>query len=292
MESNTAQVYLNIVGTVIRITTDQEIFPKDLGKLSLFTINPRAFDLDLIIHAVDKLPEPQGICEYRDHGRMDFRTESGYIAYLGSVGITLDGAYMRITKTGSVSCALIKRSAFINTITSRVILEAMDLERHTIENDCFLFHCSYIIHHDKAILFTAPSGTGKSTQADLWNTHRNAEIINGDRAAVAITESGALAMGLPFSGSSGICKNISRRICAIVSLKQASETHIRKLNSLEAFRKVWEGCAIPLGRENLIEKCYDNVMKIIETIPIYSLECTPDESAVLALESVLKGEGL
>ena len=56
-----------------------------------------------------------------------------------------------------------------------------------------------IAFQNKAILFSAPSGTGKSTQADLWQKYvRGVEIINGDRAIIGIEDNGVKAYGLPF----------------------------------------------------------------------------------------------
>ena len=292
MAAKTVYTYLNIVGSVVRIAADKDIFPENLRKLSMFLVAPQAYDLDLTIRAVDKLAEPEGICEYRDGGRVDYRTDDGSITYFGSVGETVDGAYIRIHKKGAVSHAQVKRSAFGDTITSRVILEALDIEHLAIKNRCFLFHCSYIIYKGKAILFTAPSGTGKSTQANLWHSLRNAEIINGDRAGVLVNNSGIFAIGLPFSGSSGICKNITSPIGSIVSLSQAPETSICKLNPVLAFQKIWEGCSVPRGSEELTAFCCDTVMEVINSVPVFSLACTPDETAVAALESALKCEGL
>ena len=48
------------------------------------------------------------------------------------------------------------------------------------QNRIIHLHSSYIIYHDKAILFTGPSGIGKTTQAELWRDYQGAEIINGD----------------------------------------------------------------------------------------------------------------
>ena len=46
------------------------------------------------------------------------------------------------------------------------------------ERDTFLFHCSAVAVDGKAYLFTAPSGTGKSTHTRLWRE------VFGDRAVM------------------------------------------------------------------------------------------------------------
>ena len=89
----------------------------------------------------------------------------------------------------------------------------------------FLLHSSFIKWKDKAILFTAPSGTGKSTQADLWEKYENAEIINGDRSGIRKMDGKWTAYGLPIAGSSGIYKNISY-ICIITGERKQTNTII------------------------------------------------------------------
>ncbi len=70
-----------------------------------------------------------------------------------------------------------------------------------------------------AVLFTAPSGTGKSTQAELWRKHRGASIINGDCTLIAEDDGVFTAFGFPFSGTSGIFENRKAPIAAVVYLR-------------------------------------------------------------------------
>lgn len=55
----------------------------------------------------------------------------------------------------------------------------LSLERRMNSYKSYILHSSYIVYQEQAILFSAPSGTGKSTQADLWKKYRDIEIING-----------------------------------------------------------------------------------------------------------------
>lgn len=51
------------------------------------------------------------------------------------------------------------------------------------EKDCFLMHGAVVAWKDQGYLFTAPSGTGKSTHLALWKKYLGdqAEVINGDK---------------------------------------------------------------------------------------------------------------
>ena len=151
-----------------------------------------------------------------------------------------------------------------------------------------ILHAAYIAWEEKAILFTAPSGTGKSTQAELWRTYRNAEIINGDRAVILPREGALWAGGLPFAGSSRYCKDRTLPLAAVVYLKQAPETSIRSLKGLEAVRRIWEGVCVNSWNRQDVDTAMGLVEALLGQVPVLELACTPDETAVNALESHLR----
>ena len=74
-------------------------------------------------------------------------------------------------------------SALLNTGNYK-IFNALALEKVLIAHESIILHASYVNYNGKAILFTAPSGTGKSTQAALWEEYKGAEIVNGDRVII------------------------------------------------------------------------------------------------------------
>ena len=76
------------------------------------------------------------------------------------------------------------------------------LDRRMIEYGGLILHCAYINHRGKGILFSAPSGVGKSTQAALWEKYRGSEIVNGDRTLLRKKEGKWLACAWPVCGSS------------------------------------------------------------------------------------------
>lgn len=176
---------------------------------------------------------------------------------------------------------------------SRNIIEAIKLEQILNEFNGFILHSSFINWQNKGILFSAPSGTGKSTQADLWNKYENAEIINGDKAGVRKIDDRWIAYGLPFAGTSGIYKNKKAEICHIIILKQGKENKLTKLSQREAFIKLYSETTIHTWDKNYQENIVNMITDVVQSVPIYQYECLPDKSAVDFLkEQIIKDRDL
>jgi len=163
----------------------------------------------------------------------------------------------------------------------------IDFETMLIEKHRLCLHAACVDTHLGGILFSGPSGIGKSTQADLWCTCRGAKQINGDRPIVSMDADGWLAWGAPYAGSSGCHVNESCRIRAIVILAQGQHCHIRQMKSSEAFREVWAGLTVHSWDKRFMERAVDLTLSLIENVPVYSFTCTKDVSAVQYLETWL-----
>ena len=156
---------------------------------------------------------------------------------------------------------------------------------------CLVFHAAYIGLQGGAVLFTAPSGTGKSTQAELWRVHRGAQVLNGDKAAVRL--GGApMVHGMPFSGTSGICENASLPLRSIVVLSQAAENTVCRLGPGAAAAAL---CPNAFADQSVPEEWHaalSLLLDLVSLVPVYALACTPDARAVCALEQAMARDGL
>ena len=150
-----------------------------------------------------------------------------------------------------------------------------------------IFHASYIDDHGSGILFTAPSGTGKSTQAELWRIYRGARVLNGDKAGVTLRET-PMAHGLPFSGTSNICENVSLPLRAIVVLSQAPVNTVRRLRPSEAVAALCSNLFVDQVISEEWNFALNLLLDLVASVPVYALACTPYERAVQTLEQVLK----
>ncbi len=145
-----------------------------------------------------------------------------------------------------------------------------------------VMHASSIAWNGKGILFTAPSGTGKSTHVRLWEQYLGDEVkvVNDDTPAIRFVKGELMLCGTPWSGSSDKFENIEVPIKAIVVLEQAPQNSIRKLEVFEALPRVMPRCFLPYFDEELMKKAYEVLEKIINKIPVYLLNCRPDKEAM------------
>lgn len=161
------------------------------------------------------------------------------------------------------------------------------LDRRMIEHGGLILHCAYIDHQGKGILFSAPSGVGKSTQAALWEKYRNSVIVNGDRALLRKEEGKWLACGWPVCGSSGICKRMDVSIHAIVMLRQGRENSVIRLSPAEAFRQLYPQVTVNQWSSEFVQAAMNGIEDLIMQIPVWQLTCDMTEEAVQCLEGAL-----
>ena len=169
------------------------------------------------------------------------------------------------------------------------VFRHLPLHHLLLKNDALILHGSYILVNGEAIVFSAPSGTGKSTQAELWRKHRNAQIINGDRVLLRRTASGFTAGGIYYSGTSGICENVTAPVRTIALISQEMQSSAVKCSGAEAFTRLFRECACSAEFEKDPADTAAIIADAVNDVNIVKLGCLPDESAVEALANYLQG---
>lgn len=156
------------------------------------------------------------------------------------------------------------------------------------EKGRFILHSSFIETEKGAVLFTAPSGTGKSTQADLWEKYRGIEIINGDRSGIWKENDIWMAGGVPWCGTSGIMKNKMMPLRAIVILRQGAENEIQQMRFPMKVGRILEQITVNPWNKEMLLTAQIFCMTLCKEVPIILLSCRPDEGAVEVLERELE----
>lgn len=158
------------------------------------------------------------------------------------------------------------------------------LERRMIERKSLTLHCAYLQVQNSAILFSAPSGTGKSTQANLWEQYEQGKTINGDRGLLHKVNDQWFVGGWPVCGTSKICNNITLPIKAIVMLSQSTQNHLESLKGIKAIQSLYAQTTINYWNQTFVNQSLDLLEDIITHIPIYHLSCDISLEAVNCLK--------
>ncbi|MCD7818435.1 MAG: hypothetical protein LUH07_05230 [Lachnospiraceae bacterium] len=166
-------------------------------------------------------------------------------------------------------------------------ISLLALERRMAGRDCLILHCAYIRYQQEALLFSAPSETGKSTQANLWEKYRGSETVNGDRALLTKADGHWVAQGWPICGSSEICENISAPIRAIVTLSQEKENRASVIHPAEAFMSIYPQITVNSWDRECITNSLNLTEALLKEVPVYHLGCTISEEAVNCLNEIL-----
>lgn len=204
-------------------------------------------------------------------------------------GEKMQNGFSNANRSGS-SIRIEFAESYRGKISAKNALEESGIFRMLAEHGGVVLHSSYIItQRGEALLFSAPSGTGKSTQAELWRSYAGAKVINGDRALVK-AENGVTANGILFSGTSGISENVTAPLRAIVLLRQSEKNEIRSVSGKEAFMRLLPQCSYYPDEEENLRLVTGILAEIISAVPVYDFGCVPDESAVSALSEVLYGK--
>lgn len=130
--------------------------------------------------------------------------ETGYVLYSdGKIPIAYLKSDSQWTDIKIVYC---ENNNFIrHKIINHVLGKAFN--NMVIMNGGLIVHSSAINYRNRGIIFSAPSGTGKSTHTKFWREHLNARIINDDAPALIPKKDKVLVYGTPWSGSTNLFEN-------------------------------------------------------------------------------------
>ena len=264
------------------------ITPKNINK---FKINKGNQSFQYNIHITDKITINESSFELSKSNIKISVNENLEKRYLYIIGDKMPYAIYEETDDAHADIHIHKDYVHLMNIDT-MFVSLLALERRMYQLNHFILHSSFMLLNGKAVLFTAPSGTGKSTQADLWNKYRNTRTINGDRTLIVKENNTYYACGWPICGSSEICFNEKYPISCIVVLSQGKENSIVQLDYKTSFKKLLSEITINYHNGDFVNKAMDFIDDLVKNINIYHLSCTISEDAVLCLENKLKDDDL
>ena len=175
---------------------------------------------------------------------------------------------------------------------SDTYLETLAVYRKIAERmpdyDTFLFHGSSVSVDGAGYLFTAKSGTGKSTHAWLWREllGKSAVMVNDDKPLIRVTEEGAIVYGTPWDGKHRLSSNIAVPLKAICILERAEENHIAAITKSEVLPMLIQQAYRPADPAAM-EKTLELIVRL--NVRFYRLSCNMEFSAAELSYHTMKG---
>lgn len=237
-------------------------------------------DLELYAEAVNSLPLPQPDAANRmvGHQRID-----DMVTLTLCVSGNLCLARLILSGDGRSGCLQYVRTVFEKEPGGAEILVEKAVHALLLKRSMLFLHCAAVAYRDGGILFTAPSGTGKTTQAEIWKASRGAEVINGDRPVLWRQHGNWVVSGTPWSGSSGDYVKKDVPIRCIVVLQQAQENKVARLSPKEAVVSVLPRFYLPYEDDASMRDALDLADAVCREIPVWKLACRPDFHAAQVL---------
>ena len=156
--------------------------------------------------------------------------------------------------------------------------------------DTILFHGSAVSIDGKGFLFTAKSGTGKSTHTALWREvfGDKAVMINDDKPLIRITEQEVTVFGTPYNGSHRIGNNISVPLKGLCILERSSRNSICKITKKQAYPMLIQQTYRPDNLQ-MLRKTLTLIDRMAEKVSLYRLECNMNQEAAIIAYQEMKG---
>jgi len=153
-----------------------------------------------------------------------------------------------------------------------------------------VFHGAVISYGGNGYLFTAPSGTGKTTHICLWQKYLDGvEIVNGDKPILRVENGEVEAYATPYAGKERYQNHGSVRIKGICLLHRGEQNRIRRVKAGEVLREIVKQIYLPQETEPVV-KTLDILNELLTTVPVYLLECDMSEEAVKTSFEAMTGE--
>ena len=173
-------------------------------------------------------------------------------------------------------------------------VEYLEIYRHIcnymIAHGGILMHGAVIELDGNAYMFTAPSGTGKTTHINQWKKlfGDKVRIINGDKPLIRNINGEFIAYGTPWCGKEHYNVNASAPLRAIVLLSRSEENSIEPISSNEFNKFLIRQVYLPKNSEGILSSL-DFADKLFTQVPLYHLKCNiSTDAALVAYEAIKK----
>ena len=140
------------------------------------------------------------------------------------------------------------------------------------------------------VMFTAPSGTGKTTHAQLWLSQiPDCHMVNGDKPLIRFDASGPIACGTPWCGKEKLGRNEQVPLRAICYVQRADHNRLVRVAPSAIWPLLLKQVYLPKGPAG-IGQVIPLFNRLCTEVPLYRLECNMDPEAALTAYQTLRDD--
>ena len=197
-------------------------------------------------------------------------------------------ADIRIRIPENVFTAFCEENPNLTPAECEYLLMGSAFYHHLVDYDGIMLHSSAVAYKGEAYLFSADSGTGKSTHTSLWLKEfgDDAVIINDDKPALRIMDGKIMCCGTPFSGKHDISENRLYPVKAIAFVERSETNSISRIPPYETLPLIIKQTVRSFS-EKRGERFLSLLSDILTRVPVYKLKCNMDpEAAHVSLEGM------
>ena len=205
---------------------------------------------------------------YRDASRIDF-----------SVVVTREMIEHESHLTPNAKVEIYETTAIFRKICSQILKKY----------DGFFLHSSAIKYNGMAYLFTAPSGTGKSTHCGLWRQMLGDKVIsiNDDKPIIRKIDKQFYTFGNPWMGKENVGNNLKVPTGGVFILERSQTTSVEKINPVDNLSVLLNQTSCPTDKQSMLN-LLSLLNDLFKAVPLYRLKCNMSYNAVKTVLSVIE----
>ena len=275
--------FYNIAGLLLKLVCPREAIPCEMNDF-LFNGNLRRPDLTISVHTGEPAVSMNGNTLLRNRELVVMDAADTYVLLFPDSPKIIEA---HLKKDGSMTYFYCRpdfdddfRYQFFHAIRLAFLILAKT-------KNMVVLHSASILYKGKAWLFSAPSGTGKSTHTDLWNSYFGTPIINGDLNLIDVSAASPKVHGIPWCGTSNMCDTLTYPLGGIILLKRDSTDYVEELTDADKELLVSERLITPSWTEEMLNLNLKLTMKITDKVTVCRLHCTQEPSAAITMKEYL-----
>ena len=210
-----------------------------------------------------------------------------------AIDVSVTPEEIEAEREGAISAAAAEgRSTQFSPAQLEILTVHRKISEQMPDHGIFLFHGSAVAVDGQAYVFTARSGTGKSTHTALWRRKfgERAVMINDDKPFIKIEDGRPYVCGSPWTGKHRLGSNVTVPLRSVCLLCRGDTNTIDKIDSRDAFPVLYEQTYRPSDPDKL-EKTLSLLHTMSAQSGLYRLRCNMDpQAADVSYEAMKEGK--